>query len=117
MDEALAVLKAGGIRPARMEGVPPAAIPRILRLPNWLFRLVARRMLAIDPQARSSMWEDLQRRRATEIDYLQGAIVKLGQKSGMRMPLTERIIALVKQAEAAGAGSPGLSPDQINGAT
>jgi 2-dehydropantoate 2-reductase len=117
MDEALAVLKAAGIRPARMEGVPPAAIPRILRLPNWLFRLVARRMLAIDPQARSSMWEDLQRRRATEIDYLQGAIVKLGQKSGMRMPLTERIIALVKQAEAAGAGSPGLSPDQINGAT
>ena len=116
MDEGLAVLKAAGIRPARIEGVPPGAMPRMLRLPNWLFRALARRMLAIDPQARSSMWEDLQRRRATEIDYLQGAILKLGQKSGMRTPLTERMIALVKQAEAADAGPPGLSPDKINSA-
>ena len=97
--------------------MPPGSIPRILRLPNWLFRTVARRMLAIDPQARSSMWEDLQRRRVTEIDYMQGAILKLGRKSEMRTPLSERIIALVKRAEAAGAGSPSLLPDQINGAT
>ena len=59
--EGLAVLKAAGIRPARIEGVPPGAVPRILRLPNWLFRRVAGRMLAIDPEARSSMWEDLER--------------------------------------------------------
>jgi 2-dehydropantoate 2-reductase len=116
MDEGLAVMKAAAIKPARIEGVPPGAIPRILRLPDWLFRTVARRMLAIDPQARSSMWEDLQRRRPTETDYLQGAILRLGQKSGMRAPLTERIIALVRQAEAAGAGSPRLTPDKIRGA-
>jgi 2-dehydropantoate 2-reductase len=30
--------------------------------------------MKIDPEARSSMWEDLQRRRRTEIDYLQGVI-------------------------------------------
>jgi 2-dehydropantoate 2-reductase len=113
MDEGLAVMKAAAIKPARVEGVPPGTIPRILRLPDWLFRTVARSMMAIDPQARSSMWEDLERRRPTEIDYLQGAILKLGQKSGMRAPLTERIIALVKQAEAAGAGSPSLAPEQI----
>jgi 2-dehydropantoate 2-reductase len=113
MDEALAILKAAKIEAARIEGVPPATIPRILRLPDWLFRTVARRMLAIDPQARSSMWEDLERRRPTEIDYLQGAIVKLARSSGMRAPLIERIIALVKEAEAAGAGSPALTPDKI----
>jgi 2-dehydropantoate 2-reductase len=112
--EGLTVLKAAGIRPARIEGVPPGAIPRILRLPNWLFRRVARRMLAIDPEARSSMWEDLRARRTTEIDYLQGAILKLAQKHRVRAPITERIIALVKQAEAQRDGSPGLRPDQIN---
>jgi 2-dehydropantoate 2-reductase len=116
ISEALGVLKAAGIRPARIEGVPPGAVPRILRLPNWLFRRVAKRMLAIDPEARSSMWEDLGARRATEIDYLQGAILKLAQKNGARAPVTERIIGLVKQAEAAGAGSPGLRPDQVKGA-
>ncbi len=35
-------------------------------------------MLAIDPEARSSMWEDLTRGRPTEIDYLQGAVVAIG---------------------------------------
>jgi 2-dehydropantoate 2-reductase len=113
--EALAVLKAAGIRPARIEGVSPGAIPRILRLPNWLFRRVARRMLAIDPEARSSMWEDLERRRATEIDYLQGAILALAAKTRARVPLTERIVALVKDAEAARAGSPALTPERIAG--
>ena len=117
MDEGLAVMKAAAIKPARIEGVPPGAIPRILRLPDWLFRTVARSMMAIDPQARSSMWEDLERRRPTEIDYLQGAILKLGQKSGMRAPLAERIIALVKAAEVKGAGSPRLTPDRISSAS
>ena len=72
-----------------------------------------RRMLAIDPEARSSMWEDLERRRPTEIDYLQGAILALSAKTGMRMPLTGRIVELVKAAERARVGSPRLTPEQI----
>jgi 2-dehydropantoate 2-reductase len=113
IDEGLAVLKAAGIRPARIEGVPPGAIPRILRLPDWLFRRVARRMLAIDPEARSSMWEDLERRRLTEIDHLQGAVLALAGKTRVRVPLTERIVGLVKAAEATRAGSPRLTPERI----
>jgi 2-dehydropantoate 2-reductase len=111
--EALAVLKAAGIRPARIEGVPPGAIPTILRLPDSLFRRVARRLLAIDPEARSSMWEDLQRRRTTEIDFLQGAILSLAAGKNIPAPVTERIVHLVKQAEAARGGSPGLTADEI----
>jgi 2-dehydropantoate 2-reductase len=111
--EGLKVLKAADIRPARIEGVPPGAIPRILRLPDWLFRRVAASMLAIDPEARSSMWEDLERRRPTEIGHLQGAILALAAKTGVRVRLTERIVQLVKEAEAAQAGSPRLAPDAI----
>jgi 2-dehydropantoate 2-reductase len=113
IEEALAVLRAAHIGLARIEGVPPSAIPFILRLPDWLFRLVARRMLAIDPKARSSMWEDLARRRATEIDYLQGAILALAGKAGAAAPLSERIVKLVKDAERLGVGSPALRPDQV----
>jgi 2-dehydropantoate 2-reductase len=113
IEEGLAVLKAAGIRPARIEGVPVGAVPRILRLPNWLFRRVAKRMLAIDPQARSSTWEDLERGRPTEIDHLQGAILALAAETGVQVPLTRRIVELVKEAEAARAGSPGLLPERI----
>jgi 2-dehydropantoate 2-reductase len=116
IEEALAVLKAAHIRPAGVEGVPPRAIPLILRLPDWLFRLVARRMLAVDPEARSSMWEDLLRGRTTEIDYLQGAILALADKLGVRAPMTQRITRLIKDAESARAGSPGLQPSEVAGA-
>ncbi len=115
IEEGLKVLKAAGVRPARIEGVPPGAVPRILRLPDWLFRRVAASMLAIDPEARSSMWEDLERRRSTEIDHLQGAILALAVKTGVRAPLTERIVRLIKEAETARAGSPGLTPEQVSG--
>jgi 2-dehydropantoate 2-reductase len=113
IEEGLKVLKAAGVRPARIEGVPPGAVPRILRLPDWLFKRVARRMLAIDPQARSSMWEDLERRRPTEIDHLQGAILALAARTRVRVPLTQRIVKLIKEAEAARAGSPVLTPERI----
>jgi 2-dehydropantoate 2-reductase len=111
--EALAVLKAAGIRPARIEGVAPATIPHILRLPDWLFRRVAARLLAVDPEARLSMWEDLERRRPTEIDYLQGAVLALARKHRVPAPTTEGIVRLVQEAEAARAGSPGLTPAAV----
>ena len=111
--EALGVLEAAGIRPVRIEGVAPAMIPRILRLPDWLFRRVAARLLAVDPEARSSMWEDLTRGRPTEIDYLQGAVLALARRHDVRAPATEAIVRLVKQAETAKAGSPGLGADAL----
>ncbi len=114
--EALGILKAAGIKPPRIEGVAPAMIPRILRLPDWLFRRVAARMLAVDPEARSSMWEDLTRSRPTEIDYLQGAVLALAETHRIPAPVTQGIVRLVKQAEAAKAGSPGLTPEQVQSA-
>jgi 2-dehydropantoate 2-reductase len=70
-------------------------------------------MLAIDPQARSSMWDDLQRGRPTEIAELQGAILRLAERAGTAAPLMKRIMALVRQAEQEKRGSPGLKPEAI----
>ncbi len=113
--ELLKALKSAGIRPAKLARVPPWLIPWILRLPDWLFRLVARRMLAIDPLARSSMWEDLERGRSTEIDFLNGAVVGLAEAQGLPAPVNRDIIALVKQAQDQGGGSPGMSALELSG--
>jgi 2-dehydropantoate 2-reductase len=115
VDEALNVLGAARIVPAKIERVPPQMIPMILNLPDPIFRLIARGMLAIDPQARSSMWDDLQRGRTTEIDHLQGAILALARRHGVPAPMTQRIASLIKQAEAAGRGSPHLAPGAVAG--
>lgn len=106
--EALDVLHAAGIRPAPMRGVPVRWMPTVLGLPTPLVRLVTRAQMKVDPEARSSMWEDLTRRRPTEVDYLNGEIVQLAARHGRRAPLNARVVALVHAAEAAAAGSPGL---------
>jgi 2-dehydropantoate 2-reductase len=111
--EGLAAMKAEGIRPVAPTPVPLAVTPHLLRLPDFAFQLLLGRAMKIDAEARSSMWEDLQRGRRTEIDYLQGVIVQIAQRHGRKAPLSRRIIALIKQAEADGKGSPGLSPEQI----
>jgi 2-dehydropantoate 2-reductase len=111
--EALGVLAAAKIKPVPAAKVPMRFIPPILRLPDSLFRLAAKSMLKIDPEARSSMWEDLTRRRATEVDHFQGAIVRLADRHGLSAPLSAKISALVKRAEVAKAGPPGLRPQDI----
>jgi 2-dehydropantoate 2-reductase len=112
MAEALAAMKAADISPVTPP-LPASFLPFVLRLPDSVFRVVAGRMLKIDPQARSSMWEDLQLGRRTEIDHLQGAIIRLAARYGQSAPLSERITVLVRSAEAAKRGSPGLQPGQI----
>jgi len=113
LKEGLAVLKAANITPAQAAAVPIETIIRIMSLPNFIFKLVAKKMLTIDPQARSSMWEDLENHRPVEVDYISGEIVKLGKRVNIPTPMNERLIRLVKHAEAAGQGSPNLSPKQI----
>ncbi|HEV8692361.1 MAG TPA: 2-dehydropantoate 2-reductase [Ideonella sp.] len=94
--EALAALKAAGIVPAQVAAVAPQRLPTILSLPDWLFRRVAARMLRIDPQARSSMADDLALGRTTEVDALCGEVVRLARAHGRQAPLNQRIQALVE---------------------
>ena len=85
----------------------------MLRLPDAVFATLLGSTMKIDSEARSSMWEDLQRGRRTEIDYLQGVIIAIAERRGLQVPLSRRVVALVKSAEAAGKGSPRLTPEQI----
>ena len=93
--EALGVLRAAGIQPAQVGALPPQRIPPLLRLPTPLFRLIAARMLRIDPQARSSMADDLAQGRTTEIAALCGEVVRLAETHGQGAPLNARMVALV----------------------
>ena len=101
IDEARRVLEHAGIEPAAVGAVKPAMLSVLLRLPTPLFRVVAARMLRIDPKARSSMADDLQLGRPTEIDALCGAVVDLAQERGTDAPLNRRLVELVKAAPGA----------------
>ena len=115
MAEGLAVIKAAGITPVSATPIPANWTPTLLRLPDTIFNLILGRTMKIDPEARSSMWQDLKQGRRTEIDYLQGAVIALAEQHDVAVPLMRRIVALIKEAEVAGKGPPGLTPQQIRG--
>ena len=97
--ETLALLARAGIRPARLTRIPPAWIPRFLGLPDAWFARLARAMLTIDPLARSSMSDDLAAGRATEVDWINGEVVKLAHRLGLNAPVNARLCQLVHEAE------------------
>ena len=113
MAEGLQALRAEGIRPVSPTLIPAGLTPRLLRLPDAMFKTLLGGAMKIDPEARSSMWQDLQQRRRTEIDYLQGAIIDIAERRGLKTPLSRRVLALIKSAEDEGRGSPGLTTEQI----
>ena len=94
--EALDVLEAAGYKGAQFTPLPPRRLAQALGLPTPLFRLLARRMLRIDDKARSSMADDLQLGRTTEIDALCGEVVRLAHRQGRQAPLNARMLTLVQ---------------------
>jgi 2-dehydropantoate 2-reductase len=98
--EALDVLAAAGIEPAQIGPVPPKLLPHAIAAPDFVFNNVVLRVQKIDAHARSSMADDLAAGRRTEIDWLNGEVVKLGQKLGRKTPVNAAIVSLIKQAEA-----------------
>ena len=85
---------------------------KTLHLPNFAYRLVMQLIVKIDAKARSSMLDDLEAGRVSEIDYLQGEIVKRAEVAGTMAPNNAVILAVVQQAFLAGK-SPRLSGSDI----
>jgi 2-dehydropantoate 2-reductase len=100
--EALAVLTAAGEPMAKLSPLPMTWLPRVLSLPDWLFARVAKRFVAVDPAARSSMWDDFEAGRVTEVDFLQGEIVARAERIGRLAPVNAALARLVHAAEAGG---------------
>jgi 2-dehydropantoate 2-reductase len=98
--ETLELLDAAGIVPAKIGPVPPRLLPHAIAAPDFIFNNLFLRIQRIDAKARSSMYDDLAARRPTEIDWLNGEVVKLAQKLGREAPVNQAIVDLVKVAEA-----------------
>jgi 2-dehydropantoate 2-reductase len=67
---------------------------------TFVFKNLLLRVQKIDPQARSSMADDLAAGRETEIDHLNGEIVRLAERLGRDAPVNRAIVDLIKQREA-----------------
>lgn len=97
--EALDVLKKNAIAVKNTSSIPVWVFPIALKLPDSIFNLVSSSEFKIDPEARLSMWQDLELKRKTEIEYLNAEIVKMAIASKIAVPYNEKIVSLIKLAE------------------
>jgi 2-dehydropantoate 2-reductase len=99
MKEGMQALRAAGIALQKVSPLPTRYLPVMLGLPNWLFLRLAKNMTDMDAHAKTSMAQDLERGRATEIDYLSGEIIELGKRCGVPTPLNEAVYAAVARVQ------------------
>ena len=110
MREGLELLKRAEIEPATVGPISPHALPRIIDSPDWLFNSVFIKRWRIDAKARSSMADDLAAGHKTEVDYLNGELVRLAERLQRSAPVNRAIVGLVHEAEA---GAKPLSPAEL----
>lgn len=99
MQEMLNVTDALNLELPKVSPLPAKAIPKLLKVPNFLFKLLGQKMLAIDPTARTSMWWDLHNGRQTEIDFLNNSVVSKATELGLAAPLNLAVVNLVHAVE------------------
>ncbi len=113
MKEAIGLMKTANIDIMKIGTTPTSLVPYVLTLPTPVFNLIAKKMLAMDKHARSSMLDDLEKLREPEVDYINGEVVRLANSLGLSAPINERVCQLVMDAHKQNKGSPKLPPVKI----
>jgi len=102
-----------GVQVARRAGIRLESLPdtsaALIRLVEWLPLRLAAMVAAAKARRLESRWpllgstlQSLQRQRPTEIDYLNGEVVRQGRELGMATPLNARLVELVHEVEHSG---------------
>jgi 2-dehydropantoate 2-reductase len=99
MREGLAILRGAGIPAKPFLKLPIGLLPHVLGLPDAIVLRVAKSLISIDPGARSSTLQDLERGRPTEIDALNGELVALADRHGLPCPVNRWIVARIHAME------------------
>lgn len=102
LSEALKVLSAADIKAAKIGAVSPERAVHVLHLPDMLFRNLVLRRQGIRPGAQTSMAQDLTAGRASEIDTLNGDIIRLAAEYRCKAPVNTGLVRLMHQAENGG---------------
>ncbi len=101
VSEGLDIFRRTGLRPAKVVALPPAIIVKALPLPNSIFLRIAKPLVTIDPRAKSSTLQDLERGRRTEIDDLNGEVVDRAKSAGLSAPANQVIADVIHELEEA----------------
>lgn len=99
MKEARDIVKNAGVKLSTLPGVDPRRMILILRVFGGFSATLSAVFLKVKPEARNSMWQSLSRGKTTEIEYINGEIVRLAEQQKRKAPVNRKLVEMVKKVE------------------
>ena len=98
-DETIKVGHANGVQFAKMGGFDLESLE--LRSENDMPERIQAFRVALEPYRllRASMLQDLEKKRKTEIDYINGVVPKMAEGTGITTPFNDLVVTQIKLAE------------------
>lgn len=112
LKESFGVVRAAKLPLIDMPGAPIKLFSIMMRMPEFFCKMILRKNLgrADEANTMTSTLQSILRKQPTEIDYLNGEFVRLGEKIGFPVPINRAIVDHIKQIEKTGEF---LSPGEI----
>ena len=99
MKEGISIIEQSGVQLKTLPGFDSKKMVRRLSLFNSTLLKVGSRFMDLKENARTSMWQSIHRGKSTEIDFINGEIVKLAKKNNLKAPINSKLVELIKEAE------------------
>lgn len=96
INEAVAVAESTGLVPEKIENLD---LYRLAGSPDLLKHLFIRVIGLKYRRLKSSSLQSLERGRPTEVDYLNGYIVRRGEEAGVETPINRNIVTMIEEIE------------------
>lgn len=104
LKEALQLVNKAGIHLESLPGLPLAGVKLMISLPlpvaAWLLKYVMKSKG--DNNIMTSTLQSLRRGKKTEIDFLNGEFVRLGEQIGVPTPVNKKVVELIHEIERSG---------------
>ena len=104
LKESFSVVRAAKIPLINMPDAPMKFFSNLLRLPAFIGKAILRKNLGKgeDKMTMTSTLQSILRKQPTEIDYLNGEFVRLGEKINFPTPINRAIVDAIKRIEKTG---------------
>ncbi|MEF8848771.1 MAG: 2-dehydropantoate 2-reductase [Candidatus Thermoplasmatota archaeon] len=99
LKEGLDVVDKAGIEIKKLPVFDPKKLVFKLRILNSFLLKIGISLIGLEKNAKNSMQQSLLRNKKTEIDYINGEIVRLAEKNNLDATLNHKIVKLIKKAE------------------
>jgi len=101
LKESLQTLKKANIKPAPLPGISISSLNLLLKMPLPFAARILKKEISRkgNPAAISSTLQSIRKGKTTEIEYLNGEIVRLGKSINLLTPINSKIVQLVHSIE------------------